>query len=154
VLRRVVGGLRRVALHAGDGGVVDDRAATGGDDRREFVLEAVEDARQVEGERPLPVVAVGLAHAGHRATASVVERTVQPAVLSHRGIDEPRHLFLDRDVGGHEEGGTARLPDLRGDLFAPVLVPGTDDDASPFLGRPLGERQAHALRTAGHEQHL
>ena len=115
-------------------------------------LAAVERAREVDGEHPVPSVGVdreeriealepGVVHEDRRVTDST-------AHLLDTGID----LRPVGDVDGHADGGATGGRDLGRRLLSRAAVPVEDGDSGALESQPLADGQADARATTGDDR--
>lgn len=128
-------GHTRIGGHTGNGGGVDDGAATCLEHHRDLVAHGQEHAGGVHTHGAVPVLhRLLVQRGGRRQDAGIVEGDVDGAVLLDGRVHQVLHRGVVRDIGPHELGCAAGLSDdLHGLLRAVIDV--TYHDGGPGLGK-------------------
>jgi hypothetical protein len=135
--------------------VVDDRATARRQQRRNLVLEAVEDAGEVLVQLRAPRRAVDLVHHPSGVDAAgVVERPVEPAELCHRRARQAGDVGFGGGIGGDEQRLTTLGADPHGDLPAEVGAAGADHHRGPFGRDPPRDRPPDPGASSGDHDDL
>jgi hypothetical protein len=114
----------------------------------------VQQAEHVDVDHVPPLVEPSGVQTRERHDARVRDEHVEPAVLSHDGVD---HVTVDvraRDVEVDGLRGPARCRDALDQLVEPLTTPRADDHVVPVRGEPLSRGGADPAARAGDEDDL
>src|SRR5215510_6929484 len=154
-LGRAVVGHHRRAVHPGDGGEVDDRAAT---PLRHHLLArplaAEEHAVDVDLDHRVPAVGADVLDLGAERRARVVDHDVEPPHFLRGALDQGLDGVLLAHVHRLAEGAAPELFDLLHHGLEVLLLAAADHDIGAGLGELHGNGAADAHAASGDDGDL
>src|SRR5262252_2907658 len=149
-LGRAVVGHHRRAVHPGDGGEVDDRAAT---PLRHHLparpLAAEEHAVDVDLDHGVPAVGADVLDLGTERGARVVDHDVEATHFLYGALDETLHRVFLTNVHHLAEGAAPEPVDLLHHGIQVLLLAAADHDIGARLGELYGDGAANAHAASG-----